>query len=341
LNGNDEPYSSIEDLEADAERGESCYFQGISFAAKSALNAYLDSREYKIEVSPYTIPVLVPAALECFIDQKSHYGCVFRIPDTDGNLPSLVEEIVLGCVMWKDDIEEFREQAIYFITQAEFSLGGNQKLAADYPNLPIRSLSAGPNSFFGTNSTVVLDRAKFNWLDNEKIGRVALGGYPFFNNKYGFLEFYRSIEVGHLSAILQELNDGFFKDASKALEKATNNVSTDRNKFAAFASQVDVLGHFSSVCAIIERSKVRGNEFATALLQNSKFSKTLKSKPQSINEQQWKGLVLSYEIRCAIAHAGTVSIAVEDFNDVDEVLIELNPILETIVLECLGFSVAP
>jgi hypothetical protein len=341
LNSHEDAYSSIDQLEAEAELGENCYFQGISFSAKSALNAFLDSRDYRIERATHPILLTDSTALECFIDQKSHYGCVFFVPDSDGSLPSLVEEIILGCVLWNENIPEFNESTPYFVTQQEIDLDGNESFSIDYGSIPIRSLSSGSDSFFAINSTTVLDRSKFDWLDNDKISRVAMGGYPFYENKYGFLEFYRSIEVGHLSAILKELNSNFFRDASSALDNARNNISTDRNKFAAFASQVDVLAHFSDICAKLESFKVKGNSFAIALLANSKFSKTLKSKPRRINDQQWKGLALSYEIRCSIAHAGSVSIAVEDFDDADEVFCELNPILEKIIVECLGFGNAP
>ncbi|MVZ97636.1 hypothetical protein EUU23_07945 [Sphingorhabdus sp. IMCC26285] len=330
-------YQTAEEIEIDAENGEYCTCNGVKFAAKSALTAFLEARKFSFCETTFRPRSNCISAIECMIDGKSTYGCIFNSQQED-DFPSKVEEIILALVIYYDEFPHIFDGNSYFIYENhEQNYWGINKF--NCIQLCLSSLAASEKSFISTSNVVYFKPSTFDWIDLDRMAAVTFGAYPYFESKYGFLEFYRAIEVGHLSSILKEINTHFYKNARKVLEKQIKNLDSDRNMFANFSVSTDSKNEFAIICRELEKLKDK-NTFAQALMNNSKFSTTQNQKPEMINDQQWKGLALSYEIRCSVAHAGTNGLAIEDFDDVDEVLQIINPIMEKIALNCLGLEAA-
>lgn len=132
-----------------------------------------------------------------------------------------------------------------------------------------------------------------------------------------FMGLYRVLEHGYLTSILNELQSSYFSDPVEALRNAQDALKSEVEQLTALMNHHSLSTYFEDIHNLVDR--MRGfNTFAAALVKKVKASR--ETKGQGSNKAT-HGARYFYQIRCAVAHAGTSRIFIEQYND-SEPLIE-------------------
>lgn len=156
--------------------------------------------------------------------------------------------------------------------------------------------------------------------------------------KWRCLSLYRILENAYLSQIKQALMSDFDADASKAVDVAQKNLSSELNQLVNLAETLDLKTEFIDFNNEIESLKSSFNQFIIKLDKGAEEDSLYKSKPDAIYK---KAVLRFYKLRCAIAHAGTSSVIYEQFPDSNRAALRLIPLIEKIILKSLGIVVVP
>jgi hypothetical protein len=149
--------------------------------------------------------------------------------------------------------------------------------------------------------------------------------------KWRFFQFYRILEQGYLSSILEKLTSIFREGPKEALARASTALNSEREQLIHLISDEHLSADFEAVVDILDamKSSTPPNKFAFAL--DRKINR--RNLPKAAN-----GAALIYAIRCAIAHAGGGDIFYEQYDDADELMCALLPAFESTVFQFLGIS---
>lgn len=153
--------------------------------------------------------------------------------------------------------------------------------------------------------------------------------------KWQFLGFYRVLENSYIHAVLEELNREYLLNPKLALKHATKNIS---NEIAQFIKLVDEKGYqddfkyFADLCYAI---KDTGNTFAIKLIHQCEEHEVW----SGVSGHRYKtGVLMCYQIRCAIVHAGDSHLIYDNFNDAEEALEIIHSVLQDVVFKLMGMS---
>lgn len=149
--------------------------------------------------------------------------------------------------------------------------------------------------------------------------------------KFRFLELYRIVEARFLSEIKSNLDNRFklepklaLEDALKALKSELNQIillaKNNQNLFELFYDKLHSIKNINKFCA-------------------SLFKKLENSETKVSNPKWTAGAALFYYIRCAVVHAGEKDIIYENFDDSEDVIVEVIKDIEIISLKICGMEI--
>lgn len=150
--------------------------------------------------------------------------------------------------------------------------------------------------------------------------------------RWKYLGYYRVLEYGYLSAILDTINNGFLSSPGKSLEEAMQATKSEFNQFHELSVNNNLHSYFEDLSDKLDSFAASYNQFACALVRQCKSDSRLRDKAS----KGARGVLIAYQVRCAIVHAGEKSLIYESFDDAEEVLAGLIRHLEEAVLRYLG-----
>lgn len=150
--------------------------------------------------------------------------------------------------------------------------------------------------------------------------------------KWRYLGFYRILEFGYLQVILEDIQNGFLETPQPILEEALVSVGSELRQLHRLATKVAIVDCFQEISLIVKNLKV-SNRYANAIDRCTKKKADLLGR-----EESDKGVVLAYQIRCSIVHAGTSGPVIEKFEDADVLLYKVVPLLEDAAIRYLRIS---
>lgn len=318
-------YTNDSELELDSSSGKTCSYMGIFFECTSAETAFKKFREFKMQEISIADTSITSKGHEVIFEGNSYFSSLLTSFD---NLPTEIEVALLNLIIWSDHPPIFDETKNYMIHEANLPLECEKIIES--------SLCHSELTIFSKNSNSKYNNQLFDWLSKDKIRKLLISAHPYFEGKFGFLEMYRALEVGHLSSVRKAFNDKILTDAKSAIKTAEKSVSSDKNMLATFTKETGSESFFKKIFSEVEMLGKTGNSFANELMK--KANADVSNKPSLINQQCWQGTTIVYQIRCSIAHAGATGIVVEDFTDSKEVFLKVNPILESLIANILGFN---
>ncbi|NOK34551.1 hypothetical protein HMI49_15225 [Corallococcus exercitus] len=150
-----------------------------------------------------------------------------------------------------------------------------------------------------------------------------------------FMSLYRVLEHGYLKSILDDLRNVFFENPSLSIGRAQDALSSELQQLRALMERHSLHTHFEEIHDAIDNRR-GANRFAAAL------HKRLKSegKGGGGSSKAGQGAAYVYQVRCAIAHAGTSRIFIEMFPDSEELIEQIITPVEQVVHAYLKIKVA-
>lgn len=153
--------------------------------------------------------------------------------------------------------------------------------------------------------------------------------------RWKFLGFYRVLEYGYLKSVLESLERSFFRSPKSALAEAQESIGTEINQFINLIETCGLISYFDRFVDVADKLRMENNQFCSSL--ERQWDKETR-KPQFSGKFK-KGAYLCYQVRCAIVHAGDISLLYESFDDADMALLAFAIPLEEAITEYLGFEI--
>lgn len=152
--------------------------------------------------------------------------------------------------------------------------------------------------------------------------------------KWKFLGFYRILEFGYLSNVLEGIQQQFLKDPNSAINDASDALKNEFNQFRKLSKENGLDVFFENLEDSFKILVQSHNQFACALEVRAGKDARLKAHTGSAA----KGILITYLIRCAIVHAGEGALLFESYPDAESALHGLQDNLELAVLNYLGIK---
>lgn len=316
----------VTQLQTLAEDGVSVYHKNIPFSAQSLLDASTDFKQYKFETIPKHISRFSTVIHEFVHDAGETIAGYVELEDLYTSIPSAIEVILCKFILDRNDIDLLTGNRLIFF-QENFPECLNGVLVREF-------FKSDHANFFSMHNS-----SMFEALDEEyppQMLRIVKNACSSANSKYKILEYYRALEALFLQNILRKINEDYPVDPKKTLEQAVDSLKKERDQLVSLMSHKGQTTVAREINRLIERKNADGNRYCSKLME--KFAKN-KEKPTLDDDGAWRGCWYIYQIRCSIAHAGTDNIVYEYFDDSDDIVAELAPIMEQILLGCIGISV--
>ena len=320
------PLASRDELAELSELEKTVSFGGRTLSSASALRAFDEEKNY-VRGSPVIEPSLScdRSTFHLLITETEEYALgLLDLRDLDNIFPTAVEEAFAELLM-KGSIEESESSIVYFHSQNFASCPFSEEITS--------AVCGAHKSFFIRNAASAL-------IDPiESPGHFAAtlrGAYRLATPKHRFLELYRCLESLFLGAILRRLTLEFSGDPRSALDRAQKSVQAERNQLFELLLDRGQDVQLKAFNRKIINEADAGNSFASALCDYRKNFAEKSSR--NTNDGIWHGCVLLYQIRCAIAHAGTSGLVYEAFSDAEPLVLSLIDYLEEMVWHVIGFS---
>lgn len=149
--------------------------------------------------------------------------------------------------------------------------------------------------------------------------------------RWRFLSLYRILEYDYLRTVFDQIKNNFLTNPKATLDNATTSLKNEFNQLRGLSSAYGLDDFFEEIYSVVKKLK-SGNRFANALEKQCEGDSRLKESPGVAA----KGLLLTYLARCAIVHAGEGAPIYESFQDAEEVLVSIVPLLEKTIFQYLG-----
>jgi hypothetical protein len=139
------------------------------------------------------------------------------------------------------------------------------------------------------------------------------------------------IKWRYLDYIFVKLKESFMATPIEALEVAKRALESEGQQFVNLVTSAGLQSFFEKLDDEIVTLKNDRNRFAWAIAE--KVKKNIKNK-----SKYEKGVYAAYAIRCAIAHAGTMDVFYERFEDADDAVKIILPTVEDAIVAFIGLT---
>lgn len=162
------------------------------------------------------------------------------------------------------------------------------------------------------------------------------------NPRWRFLGFYRLFEHGYLTEVFEQISKGFYFDPKTVLSEASDKLSNEYSQFLNLVTSKSLARFFEHFADEFEKLKQGGNRFCWAIdrsITRKNKSEGVEAYPQSGGRNKTSyGVNICYRFRCAIVHAGSSDVVIDNFDDADAAILALLHIIEEAALNYIGLS---